>query len=448
MSNYEPLMQAPQLPSTEFSARRAALMERIGADGVAIVFAAKEVTRSRDTTFPFRQDSDFQYLCGFPEPEAVLVLAPGRAEGEFVLFVRPKDREREILDGYRAGPEGAVQDYAADQAFTLAELETELPRMLANRTSVFHTLGIHAEHDVQINAWLNSVRAEARNGVMAPTQVTGLDAVLHPLRQVKSAAEIEMMRYASVVSAQAHCRAMRESAPGVTEYQLAAAIHHDFAHHGMQPAYGTIVGGGANACVLHYVENNAPLEAGSLCLIDAGAEYAGYAADITRTFPVDGRFTEPQKEIYDLVLESQLAAIDAVQLGADWLAPHRAATQVLTAGMVRLGILEGDVDELIEAGAHTEFFMHKTGHWIGLDVHDVGSYRDNGVWRKLEAGNVLTIEPGLYFAPDNPKTPPRYAGIGVRIEDDVHVTAQGPEILTADVPKTTEEIERLMQQTG
>ncbi len=419
-------------------------MERIGDDGVAIVFAAQEVTRSRDTSFPFRQDSDFHYLCGFPEPEAVLVLAPGRAEGEFVLFVREKDREREIWDGYRAGPQGAMADHGANQAFTLAQLDSELPKILANRDAIYHTLGIHAEQDVRINQWLNSVRALGRNGVTAPTRVTGLDAVLHPLRKVKSAAEVEMMRYASEVSAQAHCRAMRESAPGVMEYQLAAAIHHDFARHGMPPAYGTIVGGGANACVLHYVENDAPLQAQTLCLIDAGGEYAGYAADITRTFPVDGRFTEAQKEIYELVLESQLAAIDAVRVGADWLAPHRAATRVLTAGMVRLGILDGDVDELIEAGAHTEFFMHKTGHWIGLDVHDVGSYRQDGGWCALEPGNVLTIEPGLYFAPDNPRTPERYAGIGVRIEDDVLVTAEGPDILTASVPKTVAEIEALM----
>ncbi len=423
-------------------------MQRIGPDGVAIVFAAREMTRSRDTGYPFRQDSDFHYLSGFPEPEAVLVLAPGRADGEFVLFVRPKDREREIWDGYRAGPDGAVSDYAADQAFTLAELDTELPKILANRKAVFHTLGIHAEHDVEINKWLNAVRAQVRNGVSAPTAVTGLDEVLHPLRQRKSAHEIEMMRYASMVSAQAHCRAMRESAPGVMEYQLAAAIHHDFARHGMEPAYGSIVGGGANACVLHYVENNAPLQAGTLCLIDAGGEYAGYAADITRTFPVDGKFTPAQQEIYDLVLDAQLAAIDAVQVGADWLAPHRAATRVLTEGMVRLGILEGDVDELIEAGAQTEFFMHKTGHWIGLDVHDVGSYRDGDGWIKLEPGHVLTIEPGLYFAPDNPKTPARYSGIGVRIEDDVHVTPKGPEILTAGVPKTIAEIELLMEQAA
>lgn len=419
-------------------------MERIGADGVAVVFASQEVTRSRDTSFPFRQDSDFHYLSGFPEPEAVLVLAPGRAEGEFVLFVREKDREREIWDGYRAGPQGAMADYAADQAFTLEQMESELPKMLANRETIYHTLGIHPAHDVQLNQWLNSVRALGRNGVTAPTRVTGLDAALHPLRKVKSAAEISMMRYAGEISAQAHCRAMRASAPGVTEFQLAAAIHHDFAHHGMAPAYGTIVGGGANACVLHYVENKAPLQAQTLCLIDAGGEYEGYAADITRTFPVDGRFTDAQKEIYELVLDSQLAAIEAVQVGADWLAPHRAATRVLTEGMVRLGILEGDVDELIEAGAHTAFFMHKTGHWIGLDVHDVGSYREDGDWCKLEAGHVLTIEPGLYFAPDNPKTPARYAGIGVRIEDDVHVTVEGPDILTSSVPKTVADIEALM----
>lgn len=419
-------------------------MKRIGPNGVAVVFAAGEVTRSRDTHFPFRQDSDFQYLSGFPEPEAVLVLAPGRDAGEFVLFVRPKDREREIWDGYRAGPEGAAKDYGADQAFTLSELNEELPKLLAGRQRIYHTLGIRRPNDAAVNRWLNAVRGQIRNGVSAPTEVVGLDAILHPMRKVKSSREIEMMRHASEVSAQAHCRAMCESQPGVKEFQLAAAIHHDFAMHEMQPAYGTIVGGGANACVLHYVENNAPLQAGTLCLIDAGSEYQGYAADITRTFPVDGRFTEPQREIYELVLEAQLAAIDAVRVGADWLAPHRAATRVLTEGLVRLGVLEGDVDELIEAGAQTEFFMHKTGHWIGLDVHDVGDYRDGENWCLLEAGNVLTIEPGLYFSPDNPKTPTRYAGIGVRIEDDVHVTASGPDILTASVPKAVADVEALM----
>lgn len=440
-------MPSPQIPPTEFAARRQRLMQAIGPDAVAVVFAHGEVSRSRDTHYPFRQDSDFHYLCGFPEPDGVLVLAPGRDAGETVLFVRPKDREREIWDGFREGPEGACARYGANEAFVLDELDARLPGMLADRGTVYHTLGIHPANDTRLTGWLNAVRAQGRNGVSAPQAVTGLDSVLHPLRQIKSADEIAMMRHAAQVSAQAHRRAMRESRPGVYEYQLAAAIHHDFAMHGMEPAYGTIVGGGANACVLHYVENSQPLQAGTLCLIDAGAEYQGYAADITRTFPVDGRYSAAQREIYDLVLEAQLAAIAAVQVGHDWLAPHRAATQVLTAGLVRLGVLDGDVDTLIAEGAHTAFFMHKTGHWLGLDVHDVGSYRDGADWRCLEAGQVLTIEPGLYFAPDNPATPERYAGIGIRIEDDVHVTADGPDVLTADVPKTAEAIEEWMQAT-
>ncbi|MGB1556868.1 MAG: aminopeptidase P N-terminal domain-containing protein [Oceanococcaceae bacterium] len=437
-------MPAPSLPSTEFSTRRARLAEAIGPQGVAVVFAAHECTRSRDTHFPFRQDSDFHYLSGFPEPDAVLVIAPGRAEGECVLFVRPKDREREIWDGYRAGPEGAVRDYQADQAFNLDDIGRRMPELLANREAVYHTMGLAPAHDAQLLEWLNGVRAQARNGVAAPTQITGLDAVLHPLRQIKSPDEVAMMRHAAEVSAAAHCRAMRASAPGVREYQLEAHIHHEFAMAGMAPAYGSIVGGGANACVLHYVENAAELQAGTLCLIDAGAEYQGYAADITRTFPVDGRFSEAQKEVYEVVLQAQLAAIEAVQVGADWLAPHRAATRVLTEGLVALGALQGEVDALIEEGAQTAFFMHKTGHWIGLDVHDVGSYRENGNWRKLEAGHALTIEPGLYFAPDNPLTPARYAGIGIRIEDDVVVTNDGPDVLTAGVPKTIADIEALM----
>ena len=435
----------PRIPSTEFAARRAALAKALGPSGVAIVFANQECTRSRDTEYPFRQDSDFRYLTGFPEPEAVLVLAPGHAEGKTTLFVRPKDREREIWDGYRAGPEGAQADYGADRAFPLEALDTELPKLLADREVVAHTLGVNAEQDRRVAGWLNAVRAQARNGVSAPNRTLGLDALLHPMRKHKSAAEMELMRHAAEVSARAHCRAMRESAAGVTEYQLAAHIHHEFALADMEPAYGTIVGGGANACVLHYIERSAPLAAGTLCLIDAGAEYQGYAADITRTFPVDGRFSAEQRAVYEVVLAAQQAAIEAVQVGADWLAPHRAATRMLTEGLVALGALEGDVDALIEQGAQTRFFMHKTGHWLGLDVHDVGSYRDaDGSWTTLAPGQVLTLEPGLYFAPDNPHTPERFAGIGIRIEDDVHVTAQGPEVLTAGVPKDPDEIEALM----
>lgn len=441
-------MPNPQIPSTEFAQRRADLARSIGADSVAICFAAAEVTRSRDTQFPFRQDSDFHYLTGFPEPDAVMVLAPGRADGEFVLFVRPKDREREIWDGYRAGVEGACRDYGADQAFSLEDLAAELPNLFANRQQIVHSLGAQPQHDKIVLNALAGVRAQARNGVHAPENVTGLAGLLAAMRLYKSPAELDMMRHASKVSAQAHCRAMRAAAPGVTEYQLQAHITHEFAMHGMESAYGMIVGGGANACVLHYIDNSAALEDGSLCLIDAGAEYQGYAADITRTFPVNGRYSAIQKDVYEVVLAAQLAAIEAVKVGGIWTDPHTAATRVLTQGLVDLGALQGDVDALIEDNAQTAFFMHKTGHWIGLDVHDVGAYRNGDSWQKLAANQVLTVEPGLYFAPDNPAAPDALKGIGIRIEDDVAVTAEGPEVLTADVPKTVAGIEDLMRGEG
>lgn len=444
MSNYLPRPAEARIEAAEYAARRERLMEAIGHDAVAIIPAATEQTRNSDVHYRFRQDSDFRYLTGFNEPDAWAVLAPGHPDGEFVMFCRPKDKEREIWDGYRAGPQGCVRDYAADRAEVIADLDDKLPELLKDRVAVHFPMGWNAANDQRLQSWLGKVRQMVRQGVTAPSQVHHLGEILHEFRLRKSPAEIAMMRHAAVVSAAAHRRAMHKVRPGMYEYQLGAEIHHDFERHGMECAYGSIVGGGANACVLHYVENNQPLAAGDLCLIDAGAEFEGYCADITRSFPVSGQFSSAQKAVYEVVLAAQLAAVDAVRVGAHWLDPHETVVRILTQGLVDLGLLKGAVDDLIEQQKYTEFFMHKTGHWLGMDVHDVGAYRQQGEWRALEPGMVLTIEPGLYIAPGD-GVPAEFAGIGIRIEDDVVVTEAAPDVLTADVPKQVDEIEALMR---
>ncbi len=421
-------------------------MDAIGPDAVAIIPAASEQTRNSDVHYRFRQDSDFRYLTGFNEPDAWAVLAPGHAEGEFVMFCRPRDKAREQWDGYRAGPEGCVERFGADRAEVIGDLDSKIPELLKDREVVHFTSGWKQANDVSLQRWLAAVRAQVRTGIKAPTQVHQLGAVLHEQRLFKSPAEVAMMRYAAQVSAAAHVRAMQRVSPGMYEYQLGAELHHDFERHGMECAYGSIVGGGANACVLHYVENNQPLVAGDLCLIDAGAEFEGYCADITRTFPVDGTFSPAQRAVYDIVLESQLAAVDAVRKGANWMAAHEVVVPILTQGLVDLGLLKGSVDELIESQKYTEFFMHKTGHWLGMDVHDVGDYRVNRRWRALQPGMVLTIEPGLYLSAASPGVSEEFANIGIRIEDDVLVTEGAPDVLTRDVPKSVDDIEALMAQ--
>lgn len=429
----------------EFAARRETLMEAIGHDAVAIIPAAVEKTRNSDVHYRFRQDSDFQYLTGFPEPEAWAVLAPGHADGEFVLFCRPKDKTKEIWDGYRAGPQGCVRDYAADRAELISELDTEIPKLLADRRAVYFPASASMLEQRRLQKWLAGVRAMVRSGVSAPGEVHALGQLLHEQRLKKSSAEVAMMRYAAEVSAHAHMRAMERVRPGMAEFQLAAELHHDFERHGMQCAYGSIVGGGANACVLHYIENNQPLRDGDLVLIDAGAEFESYCADITRTFPVNGKFSAAQRAVYDIVLESQVAAVAATRAGAGWMNAHeKIVVPILTQGLVDLGLLQGDVDALIEDEKYTAFYMHKTGHWLGMDVHDVGNYRVDKAWRSLQPGMVLTVEPGLYLAEDAPGVTAEFANIGVRIEDDVLVTDGDPDVLTRDVPKTPEAIEELM----
>ena len=428
----------------EYAARRARLMKRIGKRGVAIVPSAGEVVRARDTHYRFRQDSDFKYLTGFPEPDAIAVLAPGRKGGEFVLFVRERNREREIWDGRRAGPAGARRDFGADQAHPISEFARELQKILSGREEVHYTLGEHAELDASITGTVRQIREVSRRGSAAPTGIVALETTLHEMRLIKSAAELKTMKEACEVSAEAHCRAMRYAKPGLREWQVAAEIHDHFSRHNMECGYGSIVGGGDNACILHYVENNMPLKSGDLLLIDAGGELDGYTADITRTFPVNGKFSAAQQAVYEVVLEANKQAIKTLKPGVSVGKPHEVATQILTQGMVELGLLKGDPRELIRNDKQKQFYMHGTGHWLGMDVHDVGRYKLDGIYRKFEAGMVMTVEPGIYIAPGTKGVPEKYWGIGIRIEDDVVIGSSGPRVLTGGVPKDVREIEKLM----
>ncbi len=429
----------------EFRKRRKNLLRELD-QGVAIINTNPHLNRNRDCQFPFRPDSDFYYLTGFPEPEAVAVLIPEREEGEFVLFCRPRDPLRETWDGRRAGPEGACRNFDADQAFDIGELDQRMPELLRNRQRIYYGIGKQSEFDSRVMSWVNELRGQARAGVQTPSEFITLDHLLHEHRLFKSAAEIETMRIAGKVTAAAHVRAMQSCKPGMMEYQLEAEIHHEFMRNGARwPAYNSIVGSGANSCILHYTENDQKLRNGDLVLIDAGAEFDFYAADITRTFPVNGHFSGPQRTIYDLVLEAQFAAIEAVAPNNHWNQPHEAAQRVIVEGLIDLGILHGSYDEQLESGDFKRFFMHRTGHWLGMDVHDVGDYKIDDVWRQLEPGMVTTVEPGIYIAAGSEGVDESWWDIGVRIEDDAVVTAEGCEIITGDVPKQADDIEALMR---
>ncbi len=433
------------ITAQEFARRRRDLMATLSKNSIAILTAAPEQVRSRDTYFPYRQDSNFFYLTGFHEPEAVLVLIPKRPQGQFILFCRERDRSREIWDGRRAGPEGAREQYGADDAFPIDDIDEILPGLLEGRDRVYYALGRNRTFDTRLLDWIDGIRARARSGAVPPDEFVDLDHLLHEARLFKTATELKVMRKAGAISARAHCRAMRAARPGLYEYQLQAEIEHAFASEGARhPAYGSIVGGGANACVLHYVENSASLQDGDLVLIDAGCELEHYAADITRTFPVNGKFSAPQQALYEVVLAAQLAAIEAARAGNHWDEPHRVTVKIITQGLVDLGLLKGNVEDLIARNAYTDFYMHRAGHWLGMDVHDVGDYKVDNEWRLLEPGMVMTVEPGIYVAPDNRKVAKKWRGIGIRIEDDVAITRKGPEVLTAGVPKTVADIERLM----
>ena len=428
----------------EYAHRRKQLMRIIGDDAICIVPAAPERVRSNDSHYPYRQDSDFQYLSGFPEPDAVLALIPGRSHGEAILFCRERDAEREAWDGARAGTEGAVADYGMDDAFPIGDIDDILPGMIEGRSRVYYHFGRDAEFDVKLIGWVNRVREQIRQGARAPHEFVALGHILHDLRLYKTRNELRVMRKAAKIASEAHLRAMRTTRPGLNEHEVEAELLHTFRKHGAVPSYEPIVGGGANACVLHYRANNALLRDGDLLLIDAGAEFECYASDITRTFPVNGKFTPAQRAIYDIVVAAQRAAIAEVRAGLPFIAYHDAAVRVITAGLIKLGLLKGGVDKNIREGTYRRFYMHKTGHWLGLDVHDVGDYRVDGEYRELEPGMVVTVEPGIYIAADAKGVAPQWRGIGVRIEDDIVVTRGEPEVLTGAVTRDPDEIEALM----
>ena len=414
--------------------------------GVVIIPTAPERLRNRDAHYPYRFDSYFYYLTGFREPEAVLVIvtATDQDPAKAILFCREKDKEREIWDGFRYGPEAAREIFGFDEAYSIMQLDELLPKLLINQSAVLTILGLDTTWDQRIIGWVNKVREQARAGIAAPAAIHDCRAWLDEMRLIKSTEELQIMQRAADISVMAHQRAMQTTRPGMREYEIEAELLYTFYRHGAQaPAYTSIVAGGANACVLHYIQNDAELKSGDLLLIDAGCELTGYASDITRTFPINGRFNAVQRDIYELVLTAQVAAITQVAPGKFWNDPHEAALRVLAQGFVDLGLCEGSVDNVLESGDYKRFYMHRTGHWLGMDVHDAGEYKLKGAWRPLQPGMVLTVEPGCYISPAE-NVPEHFWNIGVRIEDDVLVTPAGCELLTLAAPKTIAEIEEIM----
>jgi Xaa-Pro aminopeptidase len=422
----------------------AEFMRRMDQKAVAIIPSAREATRSNDTNYRFRQDSDFYYLTGFEEPEAIAVIAPSRPE-KFTMFLRPRDPEREIWDGRRAGIEGAKKDFGANEAFPISEFADKIEKILDGASQLYYRLGVHPDLDELIIRKIATMRAVNRKPIHPPATIIDPATIVHEMRVLKSGDEIELMQRAADIAAEAHCEAMKSVRPGMKEYEVEALIEQIFRRRGANgPAYTSIVGAGANATVLHYINNDGELHDGELLLVDAGAEYKGYASDITRTYPINGKFTKPQREIYDLVLEAQMSCVEMVRPGVTHEELKNHSIEVLTAGMVRLGLLKGNPEELIKEEKFKQFYMHGLGHMLGIDVHDVGRYYYDKQSRALEPGVVMTVEPGIYVAPDTKDIPEQYLGIGVRIEDDVLCTTNGPRVLTNKVPKKAEEIEVLM----
>jgi Xaa-Pro aminopeptidase len=427
----------------EFARRRRQFMRMIGKEAIAVLPAAPVRHRNGDVEYAYRQDSQFYYLSGFPEPDAVAVLVPGRPQAEYLLFVREHDTARETWDGAWAGTDGAVERYGADDAFPIADIDEILPGLMEQRSRIFYSMGTHLEFDPRMLAWVNGMRVQARQGSGAPQEFVALGHVLDDMRLYKSRAEQASLRRAAQITMGAHRRAMRFARPGRMEYEVMAEILHEFRSHNADSSYHPIVGGGANACIMHYRENARRLCEGDLLLLDAGCEHDYYASDITRTFPVSGRFTAVQRAVYEVVLDAQTAAIDKVRPGNHWNQPHEAAVRAITSGLVKLGLLKGPVGRLIKEQAYLPFFNHRTGHWLGLDVHDVCDYKVGGEWRVLEAGMALAVEPGIYIRP-SPRIPKEFWNIGIRIEDDVLVTPDAPEVLTAALEKAPDAIERLV----
>lgn len=436
-----------KLTQADFQERRDRLAEEMGPHSIAIIATSAVAMRNRDADYKFRADSSFFYLTGFAEPEAVAVIETFESIDEgytYSLFCRERNRDLEIWNGYRAGVDGAVDEYEADEAYAIDLLDQEIIEKLLNKQKLFYRIGQQAEFDARVSQWIAEADAQQRRGNGSPAHVIQLDRLLDEMRLHKSAKEIELMQIAANISSEAHIRAMQTVKPDMMEYALEAELNYIFGQNGCVPAYNSIVGGGANGCILHYVENNQVLKDGDLVLIDAACEYQLYAADITRTFPINGKFSPEQKALYEVVLKAQLAAIDAVQVGNSYKEPHHVAVRILVQGLLDLGLMQGDLDQIIKSERFNQFYMHGTGHWLGMDVHDVGSYKAEGDWRNYEAGMVVTIEPGLYIAPDDETVDVKWRGIGIRIEDDVVATAEGPLVLTKNVVKSVADIEALM----
>jgi Xaa-Pro aminopeptidase len=437
----------------EFVRRRRQLMRMMGKGSVAILPAALTRLRNRDVQYPYRQDSDFYYLTGFAEPEAVAVLAPGRDGGEYLLFCRERDPEKETWDGTRAGPKNAVGTYGADAAYPIGSVEEMLPKIISSSERVFYTMGVQRDFDQRLMGWVSRIRTRGGTGGHAldggvaahtPDEFIALDHLLHDLRLFKSRDEAGAMRKSARIAVQAHRRAMSICRPGLFEYQIEAEFMHEFRAHGARPSYLPIIGSGGNSCILHYQANNRRMSDGDLLLVDAGCEYDYYASDVTRTYPVNGRFTPEQRAVYEVVLEAHEAALAAVAPGNGWIQPHDAAIRAVTRGLKKIGLLEGSVPSLIRTRAYQKFFMHRTGHWLGMDVHDVGEYKIDDQWRVLEPGMALTVEPGIYIPEGMRGVPKRWWNIGVRIEDDVLVTRDGAEVLSRDLPRDPDVIEAMI----
>jgi Xaa-Pro aminopeptidase len=428
----------------EFQQRRSQLLKKMD-EGIAVINTSPEVIRNRDSHYPYRFDSYFYYLTGFTEPESVLVLIAGKSP-KSILFCRDKDMEREIWDGFRFGPDAATEQFGFDEAYSFNQLDEFLPKLLSNQAKLFYSFGADAHWDTRITGWLNKVKDLVRTGVTAPAEIVDVRQVVDVMRLVKTPYEQDLMRRSANVAAGAHNRAMRFVKPDKNEYEIEAEFLHEFYRNGAQsPAYTSIVAGGANACTLHYNANNSVLKNGDLLLVDAGCEIDGYASDITRTYPINGKFSTPQADLYELVLNAQLAAINAAKPGNHWNAPHEAALEVLVQGFIDFKLCKGSNDKVLESGDYRQFYMHRTGHWLGLDVHDAGEYKNKtGDWATLEAGNTLTVEPGCYVRPaDN--VPECFWNIGIRIEDDVLITKTGNEVLTKNAVKSVADIEALMR---
>ncbi|OTG66670.1 Xaa-Pro aminopeptidase [Acinetobacter silvestris] len=437
-----------KLTQADFQERRDRLAKQMGPYSIAMIATSPVAMRNRDADYKFRADSSFFYLTGFAEPEAVAVIETEDSGTEYTysLFCRERNREMEIWNGYRVGIDGAIQDYAADQAYAIEQLDKEIITKLLNKEKLYFRVGQRPDLDSKVTMWLKQA-LDQNQGQAIPTQIQQLDIIVDEMRLHKSTKEIELMQIASNISAEAHTRAMQKVRPGMMEYALEAELNYIFGQNGCVPSYNSIVGGGENACILHYVENDQMLKDGDLVLIDAACEYQCYASDITRTFPINGQFSPEQKALYQIILDAQIAAIDAIQIGNSYKAPHHVAVRILVQGLLDLGLMSGNIEDIIETEAYRQFYMHGTGHWLGMDVHDVGSYKMDGDWRTYEVGMVVTVEPGLYIAPDDETVEAKWRGIGIRIEDDVVVTSNGPLVLTKNVVKSIADIEALMAQS-